>query len=65
MEMLHTLERCDPKIHEVSNLECDLSPLGVSITFLTGLDCFEMITNDVNFLFCSMQRVHNKDLTVS
>jgi hypothetical protein len=45
VKSLHSLEWSDAKIGMITNIECQLATLRVSITLLAGLSGFEAITD--------------------
>jgi hypothetical protein len=65
MEALHTLEWCHSKVDKVSHIEGNRSSLGIGITLLPRLGCFEAVSNELDLFFSFLDHVGTKDLALS
>ena len=65
MEPLHSFERCNAQVNEVSFREGHISTPVISIALLTGLGHFETITDQLDLLFGCTERIWSKDFPVS
>jgi hypothetical protein len=65
MEALHTLEWCDSKVDKIFHIEGDRSPLWVSVTLLSGLGCFQTVSDELDLLFGLLDNIGPKYLAFS
>jgi hypothetical protein len=65
MEALHILEWCHSKVDKVSHIEGNRSSLGIGITLLPRLGCFEVVADKMDLFFSFLDDVGAKDLTLS
>jgi hypothetical protein len=65
METLHSLEGCYSEINMISDVEGEVTTLGVSVTLLTGLGSFETFTNKLNLLFSFSEGIWSEQFALS
>ena len=51
-EATSTFHRRDTEVNMISDLESQVTVLTIIVALLTGLGCFEVITNDFAHFFC-------------
>jgi hypothetical protein len=65
MEALHTLEWCHSKVDKISHVEGNMSSLGIGITLLPRLGCFEAVADKLDLFLGFLDDVGAKDLALS
>jgi hypothetical protein len=65
MESLHSLERCDSEISEISDAESHFSALSVGVALLVRLCHFQTVMNKLDLLFSFSECVRSKHLPFS
>ena len=58
-----TLQRSNPKVSLVANFISHFLMTTVILALLTRLGCFQILTNNVNLLFCFLDHVRSKELS--
>src|SRR3954470_5583828 len=62
-ESMGSLQRCNPKVSLLILIVAFLPMMTIIVAFLTRLGCFQLITNNANFLFCFHDHIRSKELS--
>src|SRR3954465_12156814 len=60
-ETLGSLQRSNPKVSLLIQIVVVLPMMTIIVAFLTRLGCFQLITNNANFLFCFLDYIRSKE----
>src|SRR3954465_6260706 len=64
-ESLGSLQRSNPKVSLLINIVALLSMMTIIVALLTRLGGFQTITNNANLIFCFLDHIRSKELSVT
>ena len=58
-----SLQRSNPEVSLLVRLVAFWSMMMIIVALLTRLGCFQLLTNNVNLLFCFLDHIRSKELS--